>query len=107
MKITHLVLILIVLLGIPACSTPTSLSTPDPALVTPEDTPSEPNPIAQATMPVTSETPSEKPFYLPLSMRVVYVRDGNVWSWTEADDSVQLTGTGDISTARLSDDGQL
>jgi hypothetical protein len=58
-------------------------------------------------MPVTSETPSEKPFYLPLSMRVVYVRDGNVWSWTEADDSVQLTGTGDISTARLSDDGQL
>ena len=43
----------------------------------------------------------------PVGLRVVYLREGNLWSWTEAGGSQQLTGTGDMSIARLSDDGQL
>lgn len=39
-------------------------------------------------------------------LRVVYLRGGNLWSWTEAGGQAQLTDTGDMSTIRVSDDGQ-
>jgi hypothetical protein len=40
-------------------------------------------------------------------LRVVYIREGNLWLWTEADGTSQLTDTGDMSTIRVSDDGQI
>ena len=40
-------------------------------------------------------------------LRVVYLRGGNLWSWSEAGGSSQLTDTGDMSSIRVSDDGQL
>ncbi len=108
MKKTLFVLILILLIGIPACGTSTPLPMPDPESATPADTASGPSPIAQAAPTEgMSETPAGNPFPAPSSLRVVYIRDGNLWSWTEESGSVQLTGTGDISTARLSEDGQL
>ena len=42
----------------------------------------------------------------PPGLHVIYLQEGNLWSWTEAGGNVQLTGTGDLSTARLSTDGQ-
>ncbi len=52
-------------------------------------------------------TPTLQAVTTPSGLRVVYLRDGNLWSWTESGGSVQLTSTGDMSTARLSDDGQI
>lgn len=107
MKNTILKLILISLIGLPGCVASTPLSTLEPASETPSETTPGPGPIAQVTMTEAPEISSTQPLSVPSGLRVVYVRDGNLWSWTETDGSVQLTGTGDMSTARLSDDGQL
>jgi Tol biopolymer transport system component len=40
-------------------------------------------------------------------LQIVYLQDGNLWSWTELDGNVMLTGTGDLSAVCLSADGQL
>jgi hypothetical protein len=40
-------------------------------------------------------------------LRILYIREGDLWSWTEAGGKAQLTSTGDMSTARLSSAGQL
>jgi dipeptidyl aminopeptidase/acylaminoacyl peptidase len=42
----------------------------------------------------------------PIGLHVVYLHEGNLWSWTEAQGNVLLTDTKDISTIRLSEDGQ-
>jgi hypothetical protein len=42
-----------------------------------------------------------------MGLQVVYLQAGNLWSWTEAGGNVLLTGTGDLSSVRLSEDGQL
>jgi Tol biopolymer transport system component len=42
----------------------------------------------------------------PSGLRIVYLREGNLWSWTEATGTIQLMDTGDISNVRLSNDGQ-
>lgn len=107
MKKTPLVLILILLVGLPACGTSTPLPTPNPASTTLVDTFPEPSPVPQAASTDVPETSPSQPMFAPAGLRVVYLRDGNLWSWTETGGSSQLTGTGDMSTARLSHDGQL
>ena len=49
----------------------------------------------------------EQTISAPSGMQVVYIREGNLWSWTEAGGKIQVTGTGDLSTVHLSDDGQM
>ena len=41
------------------------------------------------------------------SLRVAYVRDGNLWLWAESIHPRQLTTSGDVSNPRLSTDGQV
>ena len=98
---------LVLILGILACGTATPLSTPEPAPEVAASSMPEANPISKASPVPQPGTESVQTIAPPSGLRVIYIRDGNLWSWTETGGSVQLTGTGDMSTARLSDDGQL
>ena len=80
---------------------------------------SEPAPIRETSPALEPDRPAEdgstavpesriqQTISAPTGLRVVYIREGDLWSWTEAGGIVQLTATGDMATARLSDDGQL
>ena len=112
MKKAFLIFSLILILGTLSCGTKTpptdpevapateTTQAPESALVPTQESESVSQPELQGTvLPQTVSVPS--------GLRVVYIRDGNLWSWTEAGGKAQLTGTGDMSTARVSNDGQL
>jgi hypothetical protein len=107
MKTPVSILFLTLLLGIPACGSAAPLTTPEPAPITLATT----TPVTEIgtpeSPPPTPTTSLSTDILSPSGLRVVYLREGNLWSWTETGGSQQLTGTGDMSTARLSDDGQL
>ena len=97
------------------CATPQA--TPEPASL-PQEASAPPQvsvPVAppEALLePSTGETPIDpvmNPEIKPsaIGLRVVYLRAGNLWSWTEASGAVQLTNTGDMSSISVSKDGQL
>ncbi|MDI6769379.1 MAG: hypothetical protein QMD04_06860 [Anaerolineales bacterium] len=44
---------------------------------------------------------------LPQPLRVAYVKDHNLWLWTDGVGLMQLTASGGVQDARLSDDGQV
>ncbi len=108
MKKAILIFPLIFIFGTLACSSTTLPATPEPASATetvsvlapaPGSAPTENSAPGQETVP-------DGALSAPSGLRVVYLRDGNLWSWTEPAGIVQLTDTGDISTLRLSNDGQ-
>lgn len=107
MRKTSLILAFILLIGVSGCDASTPLPAPGPVSTIPSDTVPAPNSVPRLTSTDAPEASSTQPIPIPSGLRVVYLRDGNLWSWTEAGGSVQLTGTGDMSIARLSDDGQL
>jgi len=43
----------------------------------------------------------------PAVLRVAYIKDKNVWLWTEGGTSVQLTASANVQDLKLSDDGQV
>lgn len=59
-----------------------------------------------ATMPAT-KTPVVPTFITPRAPQVAYIKDGNVYIWTEGESSVGLTNTGDAVDVRITDDGQV
>jgi hypothetical protein len=83
------------------------LSTPEPATDSPPAQVNEPELPSTANPEVDPGTGMEDRVSTPPGLSVVYLREGNLWSWTEVGGSVQLTGTGDMSTACLSTGGQL
>jgi hypothetical protein len=84
----------------------TQLSTPPlvtaiPVLTVTGQTPSNlESATAEATVVI------EQTVSAPSGLRVVYLREGNLWLWTEAGGNVMLTGTADLTAMRLSKDGQ-
>ena len=50
--------------------------------------------------------PPETPEPPPL-LRIAYIKDGDVWYWEEGGPHLVLTALGDVTTARLSSDGQM
>jgi Tol biopolymer transport system component len=105
-KATLIFSLLIFIFGTLACGSTTPLPAPSPAPVietTPLPAPDSVSPEPQVTAQVA--TP-QIAIAAPSGLRIVYLREGNLWSWVEAAGAVQLTDTGDISTVRLSDDGQ-
>ena len=106
-------LTLILTLASVACGSATPILTgtlppaPEPATVAATTSVSQPDasPVASPTVaePGTGATQRVSG---PSGLRVLYIREGNLWSWTEASGNVQLTGTGDMSTARISYDDQ-
>lgn len=106
MKKATLIFHLIFILGTLACGSTTPLPAPSPApvietapLPVPDSVSPEPQATGQGTTP-------QAAVVAPSGLRIVFVREGNLWSWTEATGVVQLTDTGDVSTVRLSSDGQ-
>lgn len=85
----------------------TQLSTPQPATVTQASSLAEPVPSVVESARVEGTDVVDQIVSAPPGLKVIYLHEGNLWLWTEAGDNVMLTGTGDISTARLSNDGQL
>ncbi len=59
-----------------------------------------PDPDSDGGEPAGIPTPDHPPF-----LRIVYVKDGNVWYWEEGSASIQLTTLGDVISVYLSDDG--
>jgi hypothetical protein len=98
---------LALILGILACGTTAPLSTPEPASDTTTSSVPESSPTPKANPVPQLETTPAQTIAPPSGLQVIFIREGNLWSWTEAGGSMQLTGTGDMSTARLSGDGQL
>ena len=109
-KITPIIFLMCIL-GTVACGTTAPLATPETVPVTqatpmpgPDSEPAQ-NPTSEPGVAPLLEAESVIP--VPSGLQVVYIREGNLWSWTEAGGNVQLTTTGDMSTARISNDGQL
>lgn len=81
-----------------------------------ESTPVVPAPQAASTVPmeaiVTATASQDIPpattpaGELSAGLRVAYLRDGNIWLWTQSG-SVQLTNSGGVKAVRISDDGQM
>jgi hypothetical protein len=94
-------------LVVAACGSTTPLPAPETAPVIEATSIDEPDsvPVQNPTAEPKAET--DPVISAPSDLRIVYIREGNLWSWTEAGGSVQLTGTGDMSTASVSSDGQL
>ena len=80
-----------------------------PPLATATQTSREPEPSPSPVESPTTEPVLEAEPTVPVhpGLRVVYLRQGNLWSWTQTENNVMLTGTGDMTRARLSGDGQL
>jgi len=101
MKKAFLIFSLTLILGTLSCGT------------TPHPSGSENTPVNEATqvpepgLVSTPDSETRQAVSVPPGLRVIYIQDGNLWSWTEAGGNAQLTNTGDMSTARVSDDGQL
>jgi dipeptidyl aminopeptidase/acylaminoacyl peptidase len=62
---------------------------------------------ATAKPPEASPTSAPTPPPAPQPLRVAYVKDGNVWLWTDGFGAAQLTAIGSVQEVRLSDDGQV
>ena len=103
----------ILLIAAVACGTSAN-SPPGAQLSTPASSPdSWPTTLPELDLPSTSRpevapgAKTESKASAPEGLRVIYIRDGDLWSWTEAGGSMKLTDSGDMSTARLSPDGQM
>lgn len=89
-----------------ACGRAASLPTPVPASVE-ESSPTPSQPVPPTESSVTEKSPDVEQGVSVPGLRVLYLREGDLWSWTEAGGNSQLTDTGDMSTLRISEDGQL
>lgn len=58
------------------------------------------------TAPSPTDAPVETPTPEPAHLQVAYVSDGDLWLWSEGAAPVSLTSLGDVSSVRISDDGQ-
>ena len=83
---------------------------PGPEVSTPTDVLSTaPTEAAEPLSPTEGVEPTPTTPLPPSAgtLRVAYVKDGNLWVWTEANGSQALTTTGNINEVTLSDDGML
>ena len=63
--------------------------------------------VPDVPAPVETVVPDVPAFTAPRALQVAYIKDGNVYIWTEGESSVRLTNTGDAMDVRISDDGQI
>ena len=57
--------------------------------------------------PVETSAPVVPPVSAPRALQVAFIKDGNVYVWTEGESSVNLTSTRDAVRVSISDDGQV
>ena len=90
-----------------ACSNTATLPAPPPAAATIFTSVIDPVPSSENSLAVEPTTAVQPTFSPPSGLRVLYLRDGNLWFWTEEDQNVLLTDTGNLTALRLSGDGGL
>lgn len=110
-KATVVLPLLLVLWLVPACGvlevgveptdTPPVPGTPGAGPPTEEATPGGGPPPTETAAP----EPGLTPIYGPFVLHVVFVRDGDVWLWTEDREAVPLTTGGGVGSVRISGDG--
>ena len=61
----------------------------------------------KTSVPIETVVPDVPTFTAPRALQVAYVKDGNVYIWTEGESSVGLTSTHDAVEVNISDDGQV
>lgn len=106
MKKATLIFPLIFIFGTLACDSTTPPATPKPAPATATISSPEPDSVSPEPQVNGQQTTPQPVIPAPNGLRIIYVRQGNLWSWTEAAGPAQLTDTADLSIARLSDVGQ-
>jgi hypothetical protein len=103
-KIIIIILLAALLAGCGVSSNPTP-PIPTPEVVQPPASPQIVDPIPATDpaepVPQSPAPPSDG------TLRVVYVKEGNLWLWTEANGSIALTTSGNVNNVTLSDDGLL
>lgn len=103
-----LVSLLILAIAVPACVRVDAFPpTLEPATDASPSSTLQPTSTLVASMTVQATVKAEQTMSAPQGLQIVYLQEGNLWSWTETGGSAMLTGTGDMSTVRLSEDGQL
>jgi len=107
MKKAFLIFSLTLILGTLSCGTTPHPSGSENAPVNEATQVPEPGPVSTPDSEGVSGPETQGTVSVPPGLRVIYIKDGNLWSWTEAGGNAQLTNTGDMSTARVSFDGQL
>jgi hypothetical protein len=70
-----------------------------------EQIPTVPDPSLTPVVESDGQTPPPQEFTTGLSL--VYVKDGNVWLWSEPGTSKALTSSGEAVSARISSDGKI
>ncbi|GAB4428200.1 MAG: hypothetical protein Kow002_17100 [Anaerolineales bacterium] len=86
--------------GMPTASSPNTLETIVAATLTAVS--------ANAPEQLPAETSAPEPaFTPPRALQVAYIKNGNVYVWTEGEGSVGLTNSGNASSVDISDDGQV
>jgi hypothetical protein len=106
MKKAATIFLMTLIFAMLACGSTVPPSTPEPVSVV------QASPVLEQPASPTESVEPEQGLVMEGTvsapgLRVVYIRGGNLWSWTEAGGSSQLTDTGDMSTLRASGDGQL
>ena len=105
-KYSVLIFSLILILATLACGSKAPLPATEVVSVL-DASPTPEQPAAPAENLATAQAArSEKSLSVP-GLRVLYLREGNLWVWTEAGGNAQLTDSGDMSTIRVSGDGQM
>ena len=104
MKRINSTLLLVLMFTVSACGRETlpPASVPAPVI----SASSVPDTVPGSAMATSEVEPESVAVSVP-GLRGMYLRGGNLWSWTEASGSVQMTDTGDMSAIRVSSDGQL
>jgi len=106
MKKTSTIFLMTLIFAVLACGSTAPRSTPEPVTIVEKshvpEQPTSPTESLETEQGLVTEA-----MVSVTGLRVVYIRGGNLWSWTEAGGALQLTNTGDMSTLRVSDDGQL
>jgi len=84
--------------------------TPGSATTSVEVSSATPTTTVESVVPPTAAPTSEPtpaPIYGPFVVHVAFVKDDNVWLWTEEQEAVPLTTTGGMEGVNISDDGAI
>ena len=84
--------------------------TPGSAITSAEVSMATPTTTVEGVIPPTAAPTSEPtpmPIYGPFVLHVAFVKDDNVWLWTEEQEAVPLTTIGGVDDVKISDDGAI
>lgn len=88
--------------GVTPAGSPTATSTPQPE---PTGLPTNTQEIPPATATLTPPEPTQPALPELSDLRLVYIKEGNVWLWTQPGSGVALTTSGQALEVKISDDG--